>query len=123
MLIDERDAPPRVTVVDWQSVKVGKPLNDVAYFLGASLLPEVRRDVERDIVAEYHAALGQAGIDDLDWQDCWDGYRRGAFAGFGVTVIASMIVEQTVRGDQMFIAMARRHARHALDVDAWEWLE
>ena len=123
MLIDEREAPPRVTVVDWQSVKIGKPLNDVAYFLGASLLPEVRRDVERDLVAGYHAALRQAGIDDLDWSDCWEGYRRGAFAGFGVTVIASMIVEQTARGDQMFIVMARRHARHALDVGAQEWLE
>jgi hypothetical protein len=123
MLIDEAKAPPRVTVVDWQSVKIGKPLNDVAYFLGASLLPEARRDVERDLVAAYHAALREAGIDDLDWQACWEGYRRGAFAGFGVTVIASMLVEQTARGDQMFIVMARRHARHALDVGAEEWLE
>lgn len=123
MLIDESSAPPRVTVVDWQSVKIGKPLNDVAYFLGASLLPEMRRDVECDIVGDYHAALCEAGIDDLEKQDCWEGYRRGAFAGFGVTVIASMIVEQTARGDQMFIVMARRHARHALDVAAEEWLE
>ena len=27
-------AGAKVTVVDWQSVKLGKPLNDVAYFLG-----------------------------------------------------------------------------------------
>jgi Ecdysteroid kinase-like family len=122
LLIDEAVAPPRVTVVDWQSIRVGKPFNDVAYFLGASLLPELRRDAERSILRDYVAALARAGVG-LTWQDCWDGYRRGAFAGFGVTVIASMLVQQTPRGDEMFIAMARRHARHALDVGALEWLE
>ena len=33
-------------------------------------------------------------------------------------IIAAMGVRQTERGDQMFAAMARRHARHALDLDA-----
>ena len=122
MLIDARSSPPRVTVVDWQSVKIGKPLNDVAYFLGAGLVPELRRDVERDIVRDYHDALARVGVDDLDWDRCWEAYRRGAFAGFGVTVIASMIVEQTARGDEMFVTMARRHSRHALDLGADEFL-
>ena len=33
-----------------------------------------------------------------------------------MAVIASMIVEQTERGDAMFIAMASRHAAQALDL-------
>jgi hypothetical protein len=37
-------------------------------------------------------------------------------------VIASMLVQQTERGDDMFTAMARRHARHALDLGAIEFL-
>lgn len=123
LLIDSSRTPPRVTVVDWQSVRLGKPMNDVAYFLGAGLLPEVRRGVERDIVGAYHAALAAAGITGFDWRRCWDDYRRGSFSGFGVTVIASMIVQQTPRGDEMFIAMARRHARHALDLGAGEFLD
>ncbi len=122
LLIDEGSETPRVTVVDWQSVKVGRPLNDVAYFLGAGLEPAQRREVERDIVAEYHRALTEAGIPGFDWPTCWEAYRQSAFAGFGVTVIASMIVEQTPRGDEMFLTMARRHARHALDLGADEFL-
>lgn len=122
MLIDMDAAPRRVTVVDWQSVKVGKPLNDVAYFLGAGLLPEVRREVEQDIVRDYHAAMQRAGVAGFGWTRCWEDYRRGAFAGFGVTVIASMIVQQTKRGDEMFVTMARRHSRHALDLGAAEFL-
>lgn len=122
MLIDASTAPPRVTVVDWQSVRIGKPLNDVAYFLGAGLHPEDRRPVERDIVATYHRHLQEAGVTGFDFAECWDAYRRGTFAGFGVTVIASMLVEQTARGDEMFTVMARRHARHALDHGADEFL-
>ncbi len=122
MLIDARQSPPTVSVVDWQSVRVGKPMNDVAYFLGAGLVPEVRRDVEEGIVREYHDRLTAAGVTDYDWKRCWQDYRRGSFAGFGVTVIASMIVQQTERGDAMFITMARRHARHALDLQAVEFL-
>jgi hypothetical protein len=122
LLIDDRANPPRVAVVDWQSITLGPPLNDVAYFLGAGLLPEVRRPVEQDIVRDYHGRLRGTGIADYDWADCWNDYRRGTFAGFGVTVIASMLVQQTERGDEMFTAMARRHARHALDLGAVEFL-
>jgi hypothetical protein len=122
LLIDESRTPPRVTAVDWQSFVLGPPLSDVAYCLGASLLPELRREVEREIVQAYHARLVEAGVRGYDWERCWADYRRGAFAGFAVTVIASMIVQQTPRGDEMFLTMARRHGRHAIDLDAEEFL-
>ena len=123
MLIDDHHSPPTVTVVDWQSVTVGAPLNDVAYFLGAGLLPEARRACEESIVREYHQRLLAAGVESYPWVDCWTDYRRGTFAGFLVTVIASMIVQETPRGNEMFIAMAQRHSRHAIDLDAEEYLE
>ena len=97
-------------------------MNDVAYFMGAGLLPETRREVEVDILRDYHAALQQAGVEDYDWEQCWTDYRKGSFSGFGVTVIASMIVERTERGDEMFTTMARRYARHAIDLGADEFL-
>ena len=122
LLIDDRSEPPTVTVVDWQSVTVGAPLSDVAYFLGAGLLPEARRACEESIVRGYYERLRAAGIDGYSWNDCWTDYRRGTFAGFLVTVIASMIVQETPRGNEMFIAMAQRHSRHALDLGAEEFL-
>ena len=118
LLFDAREDPPAVAVVDWQSITLGNPLSDVAYFLGAGLTPELRRESEEAIVRDYHAALSKAGVADYPFERCWQDYRRGAFAGFAVTVIASMMVEQTERGDEMFTAMARRHARHAIDLDA-----
>lgn len=122
LLIDARDDPPRIFVVDWQSITLGSPLADVAYFMGAGLLPDERRRVERDIVRDYHRGLERAGVEGYSFERCWNDYRRGTFAGFVVTVIASMMVQQTARGDQMFVAMASRHSRHALDLGAEEFL-
>jgi len=122
LLIDDRESPPGVCTVDWQSVTLGNPLSDVAYFIGAGLLPDVRREAERDIVKRYYDSLCKAGVSGYSWERCWDDYRRGTFAGLMVTVVASMMVKQTERGDEMFTAMARRHARHVLDLGAEEFL-
>ncbi len=122
LLIDTAKSPPSIHTVDWQSITLGSPLSDVAYFMGAGLVPEERRRGEEEIVRGYHRALGEAGIEDYDWDACWRDYRRGTFSGFAVTVVASMMVVQTERGDEMFVTMARRHARHALDLGAEEFL-
>jgi hypothetical protein len=111
-----------VAAVDWQSLTLGSPLADVAYFLGAGLVPEQRRAVEREIVEAYHAALGEAGVRGYEAERCWDDYRRGVFAGFAVTVVAAPLVQQTERGDALFPVRARRHARHALDLECEEFL-
>ena len=122
LLIQPVDRGHNITVVDWQSISVGAPLNDVAYFLGAGMLPDARRLCEESIVRAYYDALCAQGIEGFSWEQCWDLYHQGTFAGFGVTVIASMLVQQTQRGDDMFVAMASRHARHALDHDGHRYL-
>ena len=40
-----------VTIVDWQTLAVGLPARDLAYFTGTSLDPEVRAASEQDLVA------------------------------------------------------------------------
>ena len=107
----------RVAVVDWQTVVHGPGLADLAYFLGASLPVEHRRQHERDLVAGYHGRLAAAGVD-LSFDDCWAGYRRYAFAGLLMAIVASALVERTERGDVMFTTMGNRHGRHALDLEA-----
>ena len=111
-----------VAVVDWQTVGTGPALDDVAYFLGGGLLPEDRRASERAIVSDYLDRLHAAGVEGYDWDACWDDYRRGTWSGLLMAVAASMLVERTDRGDEMFLTMARRAARHALDLDAADLL-
>ncbi|HEX4903374.1 MAG TPA: hypothetical protein VFV42_11230, partial [Acidimicrobiales bacterium] len=88
-----------------------------AYFTGTGLDPAVRADVERDLVKEYHDTLRAGGVRDLPLEACWEQYRRFAFAGFIMAVISSMIVGQTERGDEMFMAMANRSGRMAIDLE------
>ena len=122
VLINEGTSPPIVTAVDWQSIRVGKPLNDVAYFMGSAVEPEVRREIEQDILRDYHAALVAGGVSDFSMDDCFREYRKGIYAGFAVSVVAPVLVVRTERGDQMFTAMARRYAQMAIDLGADEFL-
>ena len=107
-----------VTVLDWQTCGTGVGPSDVAYFLGAGLETELRREAEDRLVRSYHEGLVAAGVPGYAWADCWLDYRRGTWAGLSMAVLASMSVKRTDRGDAMFLAMADRHARHALDLDA-----
>ena len=108
---------PPVTAVDWQTPGHGHPISDVAYFLGAGLLPADRRAAEREIVAAYRAALTAYAVDiDPDW--LWTEYRRMAFSGVVMAVAASQLVGGSERSEAMFAAMATRHLQHCVDLDA-----
>ena len=105
-------------VVDWQTVGHGPAMRDVAYFIGAGLHAADRRHAEQALVRRYHAGLVENGVTDYAWADCWEDYRKGTWSGLVMAVAASMLVERTDRGDEMFMTMAHRHAQHALDLKA-----
>lgn len=115
LLFGDGVSSPPVTVVDWQTAGVGVGPVDVAYFCGAGLLPDDRATHERRLVERYASGLRDAGVAISD-DDVWDGYVLGAPSGFLMAVIASQVVEQTERGDDMFVAMASRHAHQMLTV-------
>lgn len=100
-------------LVDWQTCTLGNPANDVAYMIGTSFAdPAMRKAEEKQLVEAYLAQRTDAPSFDQFWQE----YRRHAFSGFIMAINASLHVEQTDRGDQMFAAMAERPAQMALDL-------
>ncbi|MEZ5383600.1 MAG: phosphotransferase [Microthrixaceae bacterium] len=113
------DDGTRVAVVDFQGAGCGPGTSDLAYFLGSGLLPDDRRANEEALVADYRTQLLSRGVSGYSADECWLGYRRGTFSGMVVTLVASMLVQQTARGNDMFVAMGGRFARHALDLDAF----
>ncbi|HEY2719379.1 MAG TPA: phosphotransferase [Solirubrobacteraceae bacterium] len=122
LLFGEPGASKQLTVVDWQTVGWGGAVADAAYFLGGSLQVADRREHERALLGEYHEALLTQGVDSLSWETCWEEYRRHAFGGVLMSIIAPMLVERTQRGDDMFMAMLARHSQHVLDLDAEQLL-
>ena len=123
LLIDDRLTPPRITAVDWQTSGVTGPLTDVAYFIGASLRSSDRREVEESIVRAYHEGLCGAGIGDFGWAACWEEYRRASLYGIGLAILARGVAVRSKQGDELFRMMLQRHAAHALDLGAEEFLD
>jgi hypothetical protein len=114
-----------VIAVDWQSAAVGPPLRDVAYFLGTSLEPSVRRASERSLVAGYHAAVVRRGVTGYDADRCWDDYRLGQLQAPLITILGCMYAsgERTEQSDAMFIAMASRSATAIRELGSLDILE
>lgn len=101
-------------VVDWQTPGHGNGIGDLAYFIGAGLLPDDRVRYEWELVDQYIAGIESYGhVVDHDWVKTQ--YRREAISGVIMAVIASQIVGRTERGDKMFEVMATRHLRQGLD--------
>lgn len=115
-------APERWMVpVDWQTPAIGPGIGDVAYFLGASLVVQDRREHEERLVRRWYANV--AAVDPTyRWDTCWRDYRLLAFGGVVMAVAASMLTQQTTRGDEMFFTMASRHLTAALDLSAHDLL-
>ena len=108
--------PHPLTVLDWQSVSMGCALNDVSYFMGTSLASAQRAAAERDLLKHYLSALRAYGPAP-DWSTCWRLYRRHAPAGLHMAVVASMIVGETPRGNDMFMTMAKRSIAMCEDLE------
>ncbi len=121
MLFGDGPGAPPLTTVDWQTVSIGPGPSDAAYFLGAGLKTELRREHERELLEIYRQGLLALGID-LSAEDCWTSYRTNTFAGLHMAVVASVLVGRDAHGDEMFLAMAERHAAHVDDLDAWDLL-
>ncbi|MDO8361774.1 MAG: phosphotransferase [Actinomycetota bacterium] len=116
MFASEHGGSP-VATVDWQTPGHGAASGDVSYFLGAGPLPEVRREIERELVHDYGQALDGYGVQ-VDDGELWQQYCRDSYGGIIMAVVASQIVGVSERSEAMFAAMATRHVRHALDVGA-----
>lgn len=107
-----------VAAVDWQTVSVGSPARDVAYFLGTGLLPEVRRAHEAELLRTYLGSLERRGVTGYATDDLRTDLAAGAWLGAYTTVLGAFAATRTDRGDDMFVAMADRAAAQILDLDS-----
>jgi hypothetical protein len=109
-------------VVDWQTVSWGPAMLDASYFLGNGLPVEDRRAHEHELIRAYHDALLEHGVSSFSFDTCWEEYRRQVFHNLVMGICASMIVQRTDRGDDMFMASVTRSAQQAIDLESVELL-
>ncbi len=115
MLFDR--ASSHFAVVDWQTLGVGLPARDLAYFTATSLDPELRSTIEEDLVAAYHRALCSYDVTGYDLQTCWQDYRLGMLQTPLISALGFAFATTTDRGDDMVLTMLRRGCQAIRDLD------
>jgi hypothetical protein len=106
----------RVTVVDWQTMGVGLPARDLAYFTATSLTPDLRSAIEKNLVDRYHGALLAFGVTGYDADTCWRDYRLGVLQAPLITALGFAFAASTERGDEMVLTMLLRGCRAIRDL-------
>jgi hypothetical protein len=112
-----------ITVVDWQSIGWGCCMADVSYFLAGAVTLEERRANEKALLKDYHQQLQSLGVSGYSYDDLWRDYAHHSFALFNMGFIASMIVERTPRGDDMFFQMLETGAAMVEDLEGVKLLK
>jgi hypothetical protein len=79
-------------VVDWQFVKHGRGIWDVAYFLSQNLAPADRQAIEMDLLSDYIAILNHHGVQTYSLGDAIRDYRLSFLHRLGalISTIAAM---------------------------------
>jgi aminoglycoside/choline kinase family phosphotransferase len=114
-----------VVALDWQTLALGPPGRDLAYFLATSVLVDDRRAHEQALIAEYLDELTRLGVDDYPFDRCFTDYRLGVLQAPMITMIgcAYATAEPSGRADAMFLAMATRASAALRDLGSFALVE
>ncbi len=118
------DDPEDVVALDWQTLGIGPPVRDLAYFIGTGLDAGPRREAERELVSAYHDELLRRGVAGYDFDQCFHDYRLGQLQAPMITTIGAIYAtrERSEAADTMFLAMARRSCAAIRDLGTLDLL-
>lgn len=103
--------------LDWQLVRSGEGISDVAYFLSTALSPETRRLHEKNLLESYAGILLENGIKGINTKNLWHRYRAHLVYPF-----EAMIVTLAIGGMMSLesnLELIRRTAAAVEDLDAF----
>ncbi len=78
-------------LLDWQLIRFGEGISDVAYFLSTALKPETRRLHEANILATYMQCLNNNGIEYNDIENMQQRYRAHLINPFEAMILTLAI--------------------------------
>ncbi len=78
-------------LLDWQLVRLGEGIGDVAFFLATALEPENRRTHEMTLLEHYRQVLANYGVGILDFTNLLERYRAHLIYPFEAMVVTLAI--------------------------------
>jgi len=107
-----------VACCDFQAPVRGKGIQDVAYFLSASIDTEMRRTHEHDLIRHWLDSLSSQGIDDYQFDQALLDYRMGILMLWTyVVIVGGGMTAENERGDNWVSAMVERSIASMQDHD------
>ena len=122
MLFGQRKGELAMVTIDWTGL-LGGGGRDLGHFLGTSMLPEVRKAYELDLLTYYHEALLAQGVTDFSLQECMDDYRINLFYPVHVVVSVTPSINVDARGQKLFMSMFNRACDAIRETNALELIE
>lgn len=92
--------------LDWQLVRIGEGLADVAYFLATALEPALRREQETRLLSLYCDTLISQGITTINFETAWQRYRMHLCYPFEAMVV-TLAIGGMMRLDSNMIMLHR----------------
>jgi hypothetical protein len=62
-------------LLDWQMVRIGEGIGDIAYFLATSLEPAIRKKNENQLITHYIETLKNLGISNINSEQMFNRYK------------------------------------------------
>lgn len=99
-----------MVLLDWQLVRRGPAVYDVAYFLSGALRSAEPSDVVDGLLADYHAALIKAGVANYDF----DRFRRDYKRAMLLVLQTLTTIDQVDMGDERGLELQKTWMRRLL---------
>ncbi|MCX7097572.1 MAG: phosphotransferase [Methylococcales bacterium] len=102
--------------LDWQLIRVGEGISDIAYFLSTALTPPLRRLHEHDLIAMYAQTLEENGVAHIDINNLKQRYRAHLtypFEAMLVTLAVGGMMNQQSNRELIKRAAAAVHDHNA----------
>lgn len=112
-----------LTVLDWQTLSYAPGADDLAYFIAGALSPELRRTHECELLEHYLTVLRQSGVGNYGMAELERDYAIGSFRLLATSIGGAMAVQQTDRGDKMFLQMMASAVELINDSKALDYLD
>ncbi|KAL8279779.1 hypothetical protein RQP46_007874 [Phenoliferia psychrophenolica] len=109
--------------VDWQTLRWGPAMRDVAYYMASSLTAEVRRKHDRELFKIYIDELNSKASVPWALGTAWEEYCRQTLYGISVVINTRSNIEESERGLILCQTLLDRFLDTAMECGAREKVE
>ena len=99
MMFPSESGKGRFVFIDWQAVRKGKAVYDLAYFMLLSLTSDYRQRVEQESISAYYNYLAENGVKDYTKEELDDDYRHACLCVLVLLSLPFLSGEASAEGE------------------------